>query len=258
MLDLDFASLAYQIINFVALLALLYYFLFKPLRRKLHERQQAVAELLQEARDREMQASRLQAEWEERMSALQQEADDTLARAQKEATQKRTEILEETRIRVERLTENMRNDLLRERDEILAQNYEAILDTIIDLSGNVVQSVTTRRTHDDLVQNFCASIYRLPQEDINQYRAAMAGRHPVAVVVTPVALTADQTKTLSDTLSSLVDRQIELQVRVEPQLVAGIQVRIADKLVDNSIRQQLSRIRDRVRQDLTGRMGESA
>ncbi len=257
MLDLDFASLAYQIVNFVALLALFYYFLFRPLRKKLQERKAAVAKLLQDARDREIEASRLQSTWEERMGQLEQDADDIIANAQTEAAERRTEIFEETRARVERLTENMRTDLLRERDEILAQNYETILDTIIDLSGNVVQSVTTRRTHDDLVQNFAASIYRLPQEEVNEYRAAMSRRQPVAVITTPVVLTADQTKTLSDTLSSLVDRQIELQVRVDPQLVAGIQVRLADKLVDNSIRQQLNRIRDRVRQELTGRMGES-
>ena len=147
---------------------------------------------------------------------------------------------------------------MRQRDEVVAQNYEGMLDAIVDLSANVVQSVTTRRTHDDLVQNFCASIYRLPQEEVNEYRRAIEGRYPVAVVTTPVALTADQTKTVSDTLSSLIDRQVELQVRVAPELVAGIQVRLANRLLDNTVRQQLNRIRDRVREDLVERMGASA
>jgi len=149
----------------------------------------------------------------------------------------------------------MREDFHRQRDEIAAQYYDQILDTIVELSANVVQSVTTRHTHDDLVTNYCASIYQLPQTDVDEYRRAMAGRVPTAFVSTPVALTGDQAKTLSDTLSSLIDRHIELQVRVVPELIAGIQVRLADKLIDNSIRGQLRRIRQRVRNDIVTRLG---
>ena len=86
----------------------------------------------------------------------------------------------------------------------------------------------------------------------------MVGRVSTAFVTTPVSLTAEQTKTLADTLSSLIDRRVELQMQTDPSLVAGIQVRLADKLIDNSVRQQLNRIRERVRRDLITRMGAGA
>lgn len=255
MLDISWPTTLFEVLNFVALLAILYFLLFRPLRSKLGERSRAVAEALQNARDQEVEASRLRAEWERRMNTIREEADAIIGAAEQEAARRRAELMEDTRRRIERLTEDMRTDLLRQRDEIVALTYDGILDTIIDLSGNVIQSVTTRRTHDDLVQNFCASIYRLPQEEVEEYRRNMAGRHPTAAVTTPVALSSDQAKTVSDTLSSLIDRQVELQVRVEPELVAGIQVRLADRLMDNSVRQQLTRIRDRVRRDLVARLG---
>mgnify|MGYP000993235477 FL=1 len=258
MLEFDLATLAFQIVNFLVLLAILYYFLFRPLRGRLNERSQALADSLQNARDQQAEAARLRDEYERRIHGLREEADEIVAQARQEAADRGAELMEETRRRIDRLTVDMRTDLMRQRDEVVAQNYEGMLDAIVDLSANVVQSVTTRRTHDDLVQNFCASIYRLPQEEVNEYRRAIEGRYPVAVVTTPVALTADQTKTVSDTLSSLIDRQVELQVRVAPELVAGIQVRLANRLLDNTVRQQLNRIRDRVREDLVERMGASA
>jgi F-type H+-transporting ATPase subunit b len=258
MLNIDPANLAFQILNFLVLLGILYYFLFRPLRSKLNERSRDLAEALQNARDQEAEAVQLRAEYEQRMHGLREEADDIIARARQEAAQRGAELMEETRRRIDRLTADMREDLTRQRNEVVAQNYEDMLEAIVDLSANIVQSVTTRRTHDDLVQNFAASIYRLPPEEVNAYRRALEGRYPVAVVTTPVALTADQTQTLTDTLSSLADRHVELQVRVAPELVAGIQVRLANRLLDNTVRQQLNRIRDRVREDLVQRMGVSA
>jgi F0F1-type ATP synthase delta subunit len=39
-------------------------------------------------------------------------------------------------------------------------------------------------------------------------------------------------------------------VSVDPALIAGIQVRLGDRLLDNSIRNQLGRVRSRVSQEL--------
>lgn len=258
MLQLDWQTVLQQIINFAVLFGLLYWFLFRPLRTKLNERARLIAETLQSARDQEADAARLRAEYERRLHGLREEADDIIAEARREADEHGAEMLAETRRRIDRLTDDMRADLARQRDEIVAQNYEGILDAIVDVSANVVQSVTTRRAHDDLVQNFCASIYRLPPEEVAEYRRATEGRHPVALVATPVPLSPEQTKTVSDTFSSLLDRQVELQVRVVPELVAGIQVSVANKLLDNTIRQQLHRVRDRVRRDLVSRMEAGA
>jgi F-type H+-transporting ATPase subunit b len=255
MLDLDGATLLFQIVNFLVLLWLLNRFLFRPLRQKLGERRTTISDTLQNARDQEVEAAQLRKIWEERQRQAELQAEEILQQAQREAEERRAELLEEARLQMDRLMEDMRSDLERQRDELLAVSYDDILDAIINLSGNVVQSVTTRRTHDDLVTNFAASIFQMPQSAVEEYRRLMVGRVPTAFVTTPVPLTPDQTRTLADTLSSLIDRRVELQVHVEPELVAGLQVRLADKLIDNSVRNQLNRIRERVRQDLMARMG---
>lgn len=256
MLELDWATLLFQILNFVVILVGLNYLIFRPIRRKLDERGTTIADKLDDAREQEAEAAQLRESWQERVRAMDREAEETIQNAQEEADHKAAQILEEARHRLDELTAQMREDLERQRGEIVAQHYEEILDTIVTLSGNVVQSVTTRRTHDDLVTNFCASIYQMAQGDVETYRRVMANRVPTAFVSTPVPLTSEQTKTVTDTLSSLIDRRVEIQVRVQPELIAGIQVRLADKLIDNTIMNQLNRIRDRVRGDLMERLGD--
>ena len=256
MLELDIATVLFQVLNFVVLLFLLYRFLFKPLRKSLDQRAKVIADTVQKARDEESEAEELRTLWEERVRQVELQAEETLRAAEAEAYEQRTALFEETRASADRLSEEMRIDLERQRHEVVVRNYDDILDTIVTLAGNVVQSVTTRRTHDDLVTNFAASVFQMPQTDVDEYRRLMAGRVPSAFVRTPVPLSPEQTKTLADTLSSLIDRRVELQVTVDPSLIAGIQVRLADRLIDNSVRQQLTRIRARVRRDLITRMGD--
>ena len=130
MLQLDWATLLIQIVNFVVLVALLGFFLFRPLRRKLSERGQIIAETLQQARDQEAQAQQLREEWEGRMRTVQQESEEILRRAQRLAEERTSAMYESARQRIDRLTDEMRADLLRHRDEVVAEHYDEILDAI--------------------------------------------------------------------------------------------------------------------------------
>ena len=255
MLDIDLATLLFQVVNFVVLALLLNRFLFTPLKAKLDERNRTVAESLSNAQSQEASAAQLKAEWQDHVLSAERQTQEMLEAAQREAMQSSEELFEDARLRLDQLSKEMRLDLDRQRNEILVRNYDDILDAIVSLAGNVVQSVTTRRTHDDLVTNFAASIYQMPQADVNEYRRLMTGRVPTAFVATPVALTSEQEQTVADTLSSFIDRRVELKPTVDTTLIAGIQVRLADKLFDNSVREQLNRVRERVRSDLAAKMG---
>ncbi len=257
MLDLDWLTLLLQILNFVAILVILNYLLFKPLRAKLTERGRNLSETRQAAEDQEAEAARMRREWEIRRNNAEREAEEIIHAAEVEAGERAAQIIADARERIDAITEVMRADLLRQRDEVLARHYDDVLDTILALSGNVVQAVTTRRTHDDLVTNFAASIFQIPQPEIEVYRETMAGRHPTAMVETPVELTEEQIRTLTDTLSSLIDRRVELQITINPALIAGLSVRLAHRLIDNSVRQQLLQIRERVHNELLAQFDSS-
>ncbi|NLT74558.1 MAG: hypothetical protein GXX94_10295 [Chloroflexi bacterium] len=255
MLDLDWRVLILQILNFAALVGILSVLVFRPLRRKLAERGRTISDALQAAQDQEAEAARLRAHWEQRRAQAEANGEEIIRAAEKRAEERSAQILSEARRQLDRVTEDMRIDLAHERDEIVRQHYEDILEAVVTLSGNVVRSVTTRKTHDDMVANFVASVLRTPPEEVNEYRAAMTGRVPAAFIATPVPLTPEQIRTVGDSLSSLLDRRVEIRDTVDKALIAGIQVRIADHLLENSIRQQLVRIRDSVRTEYLSGQG---
>jgi F-type H+-transporting ATPase subunit b len=253
MLDLDWRTLLFQIINFGVLVAILAWLVFKPLKSKLAERGQTISDALQSAQDQEAEAARLRGHWEERRAQADAHGEEIIRAAEERAQERSAQILSEARLQLDRLTEDMRTDLSHERDEIISLQFEEILEGVMALSANVIRSVTTRRTHDDMVANFVAGILRTPQEQVQEYRTSMTGRVPTAFVTTPVPLTPEQSRTIVDAISSLLDRRIEIRDSIDVNIIAGIQVRLADRLVENSIRQQLIHIRDKVRVEFAGR-----
>jgi F-type H+-transporting ATPase subunit delta len=76
----------------------------------------------------------------------------------------------------------------------------------------------------------------------------------VARVTSATELDDDQQAALAEALSRAYDRQVDLQIVVDDDLIGGLTVRIGDELIDGSVARQL----DEARRRLTGRSGAGA
>jgi len=255
MLDIDPISIVLQIANFALLVYVLSKFLFKPLKNTVEERAAEVEGTLDSAARREAESYAAKREVERRLAEVEKQAEALISQAQQEAEQQRASIINAAQERATEIIANAQKEAERERLDALRDNYEQILDTVIDLASGVLRAVTVRQTHDDLVTNLAAYVWQRPPEEVAEYRRALSEREPTVFVYTPVALTDSQQKTIQDTLSALADRRIELEVQQQPSLIAGLRVRIGDRIVDNSLRRQLDQVRDRVGQELREQLG---
>ena len=65
-----------------------------------------------------------------------------------------------------------------------------------------------------------------------------------AVVRTARPLSADAQKTLSSHLKKFAGKDVELDVKEDPELIGGVTVKIGDWVLDSSLRGQLRRLRE--------------
>jgi ATP synthase F0 subunit b len=255
MLDINIWSIVFQVLNFALLLFLLSRFLLKPLQRTIAERSEQIESSLDNAAKREAESYATQREIEQRLEEVEKEAEALINQAQDDGRAQSQAIVAEAQQRAEQIMAEAREQAEAERIEGVKQNYEQTLDTIVDLASGILRSVTVRQTHDDLVTNFAAYIWQREPEEVEEYRRALAEREPTVFVYTPVALSENQQTIIRDTLSSLADRRVNLEVQQEPSLIAGLQVRIGDRVVDNSLRRQLEQVRDQVGSQLREQLG---
>ena len=73
---------------------------------------------------------------------------------------------------------------------------------------------------------------------------AATGEKVIAQVRSAVALSDDQKSRLAAALAKSTGKQVEVVVEVDPSVLGGIVTQIGDTVIDGSVRQRLSQLRE--------------
>jgi len=242
----DAATILFEIANFLVLTALLYWFLFRPLMRRVRSRAEEKERLMKEIAQERDRAEKLRKELEARLARAGEEADAIVAEAQKRAEEAREQILQETQAEVERILADAHAEAQRVRQEALEAAKSEALTTILDISAQLMGRAAPPEFHDALVQQLCDRIWEMGRSEmmrVDEFRRSLGTRTPTAYVTTARPLTPEQQGLLVRTFTALADRHVNLELETDPSLIAGLRVRLGDTLVDNSIAGQMEALR---------------
>ena len=89
---------------------------------------------------------------------------------------------------------------------------------------------------------------RIASAILDQYRVAAdeALGQETADVTTAVELTNDEKQKLSQALSSMVGKAINLNLKVDPDIVGGFRARVGDRLIDGTLKSRFERLRQEI------------
>ncbi len=258
MLNLDWATVIFQIINFLVLVVLLNHFLFQPVMRNAAQRRAEKERLLRELEQERQEAARLRAELADRLAQAEQEAAAIISKAREQAEADRAALLEEAQGEVERIIAEAHTEAYRRRLAAVNAFHEELLDTILEISGQVIARTAPPEMHDALVKQLSDRIWELGRSEMQRveaFRRSLGNREPTAYVTSARPLTPENQGLLVRTLTALADRHVNLEWKTDPALIAGLQVRLGDTIVDNSIAGQLDELRESVSSALKERLG---
>jgi F-type H+-transporting ATPase subunit b len=257
MLELDLATVLWQAVNFIILMAALYYILFRPILRQMHARQEEQARTKRQLELDQQHAADLRAELGARLSSAEEEAEALITRARNQADVERAAILQEAQAEVERILTEAQMDAYRLKRQAVDEFHEDLLSAVLDVSGLVIGRVAPDELHASMVGQLCDSVWEMGQSDMRRVevlRRSLGERTPTVVARTAQPLTPQQQGNLVRTFSALADRNVNIDLQVEPALGLGVQVRLGDLVMDNTIAGRLDDLRDSVLTSLTEHM----
>lgn len=253
MLDIDWVTILFEILNFVILTVILYFLAFKPIVRQFEERAREKERLMDEmVRDRE-EAARYLAEIEARLNNLDAEIQKITDEAYEYNKNLQAELLSATQEEAERILQDALLDIRKKQSVDLKQNQSQLVDAILSISTHTLRQVTPLAVHDALIEELTKKIWDLGKTNMMQVqslRESLEGRAPVVSVITPLPLSSQQELNLVRTFSALADKDIDLDIATDENLIAGIKIRIADMIIDNSLAAHLDAMRGEVEQSL--------
>ncbi|QBL85250.1 F0F1 ATP synthase subunit B [Burkholderia pseudomallei] len=232
---IDWSTLALQTVNVVVLVWLLSRFLFRPVSDIIAKRQAAARKLIDDAsRERDAAHAERERARAERAS-LAAARDDALKDALAQAAAERERLIAAARADAQAL-----RDAARAQADADAVQRAKALDAratrlAIDIAAKLLARLPDSARVAGFVDGVAASLARLPAD----VRASLADEDAQVRLVAPRALTAQEAAACRAAFAASVGRPLEPDVRVDPALIAGLELESKYANVRNSLRQDL-------------------
>ncbi|MBN1265313.1 MAG: F0F1 ATP synthase subunit delta [Anaerolineales bacterium] len=245
MLSIDIPTIVFEILNFVVLSVLLYHFLFKPVIRSVRERAEEKAALMKAAQEELAEAERYRMELEARLKQADEQISIIVNEAQDRLEDTRAVIISSARKEAERILREASLEVRQQQQKAMSDHVDELMAAIKKVSGQVIFQAAPPEVHDNLVQQLNDRIWQLGSKEMDQVEAirrSLDERSPTVFVEAAHDLHIRHQQELMRTLTALIDRDVELELKTNPELILGIRVRVGDTIINNSIASQLDEI----------------
>ncbi|KGD28815.1 ATP synthase delta (OSCP) subunit [Burkholderia pseudomallei] len=242
---IDWSTLALQTVNVVVLVWLLSRFLFRPVSDIIAKRQAAARKLIDDAsRERDAAHAERERARAERAS-LAAARDDALKDALAQAAAERERLIDAVFASVGRactIAQALRDAARAQADADAVQRAKALdaraTRLAIDIAAKLLARLPDSARVAGFVDGVAASLARLPAD----VRASLADEDAQVRLVAPRALTPQEAAACRAAFAASVGRPLEPDVRVDPALIAGLELESKYANVRNSLRQDLATI----------------
>lgn len=257
MLEIDFVTILFQILNFVVLAVALYFLLFKRMIQKGDQRKAEAEAVRQESLQNLEESRQLRAEAQAYVDSINQMVDEHIEKAKQEIEQHREEVLQATREEAEGIYKQRKEDTIRTQKRTVEKFRKEILDTIVEVSQQTLQLSTPEEIHHLLITQMNERVWNLGKSEmrrVDTIRKSLGDREPVLEVHTAKPLSQEEKAKLMRTFSALADKNVKLELNIDPDLVAGLRVRLGDFIVDNSLATKLNEISENTTRQLSDKL----
>lgn len=253
MLEFDWVTILWEIVNFIVITIILYYLVFKPIVKRSEARANEKARLMDELiQDREAAALKLQ-EIEERLANLHKEIQQISDDAYEQNKILQAKLLDATREEAAQILQEALQEAHKEQFVNTKQYHNELTDTIIRISRDALNRVTPPSVHAALIDGLVKNILdmgRNQMQQVQSIRDSLIDRLPHAYVTAAAPLSSEQEMMLVRTFNALVDRDVNVDIEIDQSLIAGLKVRLGDVILENSLSAQLDTIRAEIKESL--------
>lgn len=255
MLEIDFITIIIEIINFLALTAILYFLVFRRIMANVTKRNEEKEAALQAiAKDRE-EAEAYKLEMKQKLDNIEAEAADIVQNAQAQIDKRRKKMLDAAHAEAERLLKQAYHEKEQIHEQAVEQYYQEIMNVVINLTSGLIGKNAPQEVHDDMVEDLVQRVWDLGRNEMEQVtmlRRAIGDRTPTMYVESARPLNQEQQLALIQTFSALADQNVKAELKINSELGVGLKVRLGDIILDNSIYLQLTNLEEELMAQLKG------
>jgi F-type H+-transporting ATPase subunit b len=153
-LGINLNLLIAQALNFLVLLVLLRFLLYKPMLKMFQERRQKIQESLEHAERVRAEAAITQEEFEQKLEEARRQSQEALVRATQASEKAREQIIAQARQEAKAILERARQEIELDRQRAAAELRREVADLAVMITGKVLGEAMDEQAHRRLISEF--------------------------------------------------------------------------------------------------------
>jgi F-type H+-transporting ATPase subunit b len=151
-LGLNVPQFIAQLVSFLVLFGLLYFFAYKPILRMFDERSHRIKESVEQAERVKEEAAAAEEENRKKLEAAAREGQEAIARAMRAGDEARQRAQEEAKVEAAGLVQKARQEIQRERDEVIGELRQEFADLTVAAAEKVIEKSLDKEAHRELIE----------------------------------------------------------------------------------------------------------
>ena len=144
--------------NMLITFAVLRYFLFKPVKQMIDDRQKEIDQMYADAAQAKQKAAQLEAEYQQHLKSMKAEQDTMLREATARAQKREEEIISAARTEAQALRTAAEAEMAQERKKAVNDLKNEIGGMAVDIASKVVEREINQKDHQALIDEFIRNV----------------------------------------------------------------------------------------------------
>jgi F-type H+-transporting ATPase subunit b len=238
-MTIDWWTLGIQAVNVIILVWLLAWFFWRPVAAMIEQRRATAQQILAEAETKRNQATDALAEIERTRAGFEKEREMIIAAAHKAAEQVRTELLASAAKEVATLEASARATIEKEQDAAKAAWAEQANLLAVEIAGRLVSRLGSAAVSAAFLDWLLQEIRMLPAP----MRDAVTVNGVILEAISATPIEPGDQERYRTLISEAFGARPQINFKVDPALIAGLELHGPHLVIANSWRADLTKIR---------------
>lgn len=216
-----------QVLNFLILVALLRWLLYKPILKVMHKRQTQLEERWQSAEQLQAQAQEAIATYQQQQQDFQDQQATLLAEARLTADQERHHQLAQIRQEMADQRALWQAELCQEQDAFLRTLRQKVIYQTYAIARQALSDLADADLEQQMVQRFCDRLRHLDGPQHQAIAQALDQTHQSIVIRSSFEMSPDLRHQVMETLQDQFAIAHSLEFGISPNLLCGIELKLA-------------------------------
>lgn len=226
-MEINWFTVIAQIVNFLILVWLLKRFLYKPVLNAIDEREKKIASQLEDAATKKAEAKKDQDLFRLKNETFDRERSEKMNEVHQQIDFEKQRLFEEVRKESTALRLKFEDSFKQQEQEIADRLKQKTKDAVFKIASKTLSDLASANLEEQVVNVFIEKIKDLDGVAKSKFIDSIKNNEGAITIKSVFDLSASSKKELENAIEKVTGKQNDLQYRLEPKIVSGIEIETA-------------------------------